>query len=178
MWIPKVMSVLRLSKPILKLTDLPNITLTNLNMLKVVTCLDVKHIRDGKVINHRRVLNKAVTNAFVNLLVDALQTNTNIAIFKYHASGTGTANESANDTALGNEVETRDVGTQEEGASPNIYKSVATHTYSSSYAITEHGLFSAATGGTLMDRTKFAPINVVANDKIEFTFTMTFPAGG
>jgi hypothetical protein len=47
-------------------------------------------------------------------------------------------------------------------------------------AITEHGLFSQtrAGGGTLMDRSKFAAINVVATDSIQFTYELTLTAGG
>lgn len=151
-------------------------------VIYATTELEIKHIRNGKIIGTQKVLDKVVTTAFVNDIVDALKGDTtpynNFKNYKYHASGTGTANETIGDTALGSEVETRVVGSQEEGASSNIYKSVATITYSGSYAITEHGLFNAATGGVLMDRTKFAPINVISGDSIQFTFTIQFNAGG
>jgi hypothetical protein len=134
-----------------------------------------KEVKRGK----RVVKNKCVTNAFVNLLVDELQSDqATFNSFKYHGSGTGTADESASDTALGTEVETRNTGTQTEGSSPNIYKSVATHTYGNTYAITEHGLFNASTAGTLMDRSKFAAINVVSGNQIEFTYELTCSSGG
>lgn len=46
-------------------------------------------------------------------------------------------------------------------------------------AITEHGLFSAASAGTLWDRTVFAAVNLVAgSDSLQVTHTTTFPSGG
>ena len=122
------------------------------------------------------IARKKVTDAFVAYLVDSLQNSTTapMDVFKYHDSGTGTNAENKTDTALQTPCgEARDTGTQTEGATGNIYKSVATHTYAGSFAITEHGLFSAASAGTLMDRSVFAAINVVATDQIEFTYQLT-----
>jgi hypothetical protein len=138
--------------------------------------LSARVIRAGGQVEHLGVIaRKKVTTAFVNLLVDALQASGSlIETFKYHDSGTGTTAESNADTAL--ETPTgvsRVTGTQVEGASANIYKSVGTITYDGSYAVTEHGLFSAATSGTLMDRSVFSAINVAINDQIEFTYELT-----
>jgi len=135
--------------------------------------------KNGAVQDLGVIARKKVTTAFVNHLVDSLQNQTTkpIDTFKYHDSGTGVAAESNADTALGIPCgEARDIGTQIEGASANIYKSVATHTYAGPFAITEHGLFSASSGPTLMDRSVFSPINVVATEKIEFTYELTCQA--
>ena len=63
------------------------------------TELEVKQIRNGKVIKKRRVLDKVITDAFVNDIVDALQGSStpyaNFKNYKYHGSGTGTTAESA-----------------------------------------------------------------------------------
>jgi hypothetical protein len=123
---------------------------------------------------------KCVTDAFVAYVVDNLQAElAAFGDFKFHDSGTGVVAEAAADTGLGTPCgEARDAGTQIEGATANIYKSVATHTYAGAFAITEHGLFNIAAAGTLMDRTKFAAINVAIGDGIQFTFQITFTAGG
>jgi hypothetical protein len=146
------------------------------------TELEIKHIRNGKVIKKRRILDRCITDAFVADIVDALQGLTtpyaNFNDYKYHGSGTGTGNEAAGDVALGTEVETRATGSQEEGVTGNIYKSIATITYTGSRAITEHGLFNASVSGTLMDRTKFAAINVIASDSVQFTYSASFTSGG
>jgi hypothetical protein len=145
------------------------------------TELNVVQIRNGKAIKKRRVLDKVVTDAFVNDIVDALKGEAtpyaNFKNYKYHASGTGTTAESASQTSLVTEVGSRVMGTQVE-VNPNQYRSVATITYDDTYAITEHGLFNASTGGTLMDRTVFSPVNVISGDSIVFTFTISFNSGG
>ena len=63
--------------------------------------------------------------------------------------------------------------TQGEGVSSNIYNAMGIQYYDGSYAVTEHGLFDAASGGTLMDRSVFAAINVGDGDGIEFTYELT-----
>lgn len=148
------------------------------SVIKVTTKTVVKHIRNGEVIDTREVNNKKVTTAFVNDIVDNLITETTaFGDYKYHDSGTGVVAESNADTALGTPcAEARDAGTQIEGAQTYEYKSVATHTYAGTFAITEHGIFNASSAGTLMDRTVFSAINVVSGDKIEFTFTIQFAA--
>jgi hypothetical protein len=149
--------------------------------INATTELEVKHIRNGKVIGKQVILDKVITTAFVNDIVDVLQgiagPLATINAYKYHASGTGIAAEAVGDVALGAEVGARVIGSKEEGATANIYKSVSTVTYSGAYAITEHGLFNAAASGTLMDRTKFAAVNVISGDSIQFSFTIQFNAG-
>jgi len=136
--------------------------------------------KDGTVEDLGTISTHAVTDAFVAYLTDSLQgTEANWINFKYHDSGTGTNVEAAADTALQTPCgEARDIGTQIEGATANIYKSIATNTYAGAFAITEHGLFNAAAVGTLMDRSVFTAITIEADDKIEFTYQLTCTSGG
>jgi hypothetical protein len=102
-------------------------------------------------------------------IVDILQTSN----AKYVDSGTGTTAPVKANTALETPTaESRDTGTQGEGGSASIYEVVATHTYAGSFAITECGLFDAATVGNLIIRGTFAAINVASSDQIEFTITL------
>lgn len=87
----------------------------------------------------------------------------------------------------------RVAGTQTNPTAPQ-YRSVATMSFTTSLAITEWGLFSASSSGTLWDRRWFntaqapqvtasaalvsAPINVQNGDSIQFTYTLTINAGG
>ncbi len=130
--------------------------------------------------DRRLVINRVVTDAFVDFVVDQLQTETSaFGDFKYHEMGLGTQAENANETALQTSTGiARATGTQTEGASSNIYKSVGTITADTTENITEHGLFNASSGVTMMDRTKFTAINVVSGNQIEFTFQITFSSGG
>ena len=146
---------------------------------KILSKLSCRVFRDGEVIIEKVLGTKCITDAFVNLLVDTLIANDDgIKNFKYHGIGTGTGAESADDTDLGTEVETRVTGTQVEGATGNIYKSVGSFTLTGDHTISEHGLFNASEAGTLMDRTKFTALPLLTNDTIEFTYEATFSSGG
>ena len=134
---------------------------------------------DGKRINYGVLGYRLVTTAFVNFVVDQLQTETSVfGDFKYHDSGVGITDPAIGDTDIETtDGEARATGTQTEGAA-NAYVSVGTISYTTTKAITEHGLFNALTGVTLMDRSEFAAINVVPGDSIQFTYTLTVSAGG
>ena len=143
--------------------------------------LNAKLIKaDGKVYDLGLISINLVTDAFVNFLVDQLQAETTeFGDFKFHDSGIGTTGENVTDTTLETKVETgRVTGSQLEGASVNIYKTVGTITYTATRAITEHGVFSITAVGTMMDRSVFAAINVLINEKVEFTYELTCTAGG
>ena len=134
---------------------------------------------DGQKIDYGVVGYRVVTTAFVNFLVDQLQTETSVfGDFKFHDSGVGTTAENVTDTAMETtDGESRVTGTQTEGGSANQYVSVGTISYTTTKAITEHGLFNDVSAGTLMDRTVFSAINVVNGDSVTFTYTLTCTAG-
>ena len=104
---------------------------------------------DGRVIDYGLVSLRCVTTAFVNHMVDALvASDANWYLYKYHDSGTGVGGEVVGDVGLGTPWGgARTVGTQIEGASTWIYKSVATTAYNNTFAFTEHGLFNAVHQG-------------------------------
>lgn len=145
---------------------------------------------DGSIEEYGLCSLRVVTTAGVNYLVDAFQNLGEPENFKYHAFGTGTTAEAASDTALVTEVttqynpnNTRPTGSQTEGASANIYRSVATFTPDSGgvIAVTEHALMSqAATGGGIVwDRSVFSAFNLDSanGDSLQITHDTTFPAG-
>lgn len=109
-----------------------------------------------------------------------------IANYKFHGFGTGTTAESSADTALVTELttqyavdNTRPTGSQ--AASTNTYTTIATLSPDSggTIAITEHGVFSAASSTTLLDRSVFSAVNLVAgSDSLQVTYVLTLAAGG
>lgn len=134
---------------------------------------------NGERVNYGVLGYRVVTTAFVSFVVDQLQTETSVfGDFKYHDSGVGITAENITDTAMETtDGESRATGTQTESAA-NAYRSVGTISYTTTKAITEHGLFNDASAGTLMDRTVFSAVNVVSGDSIQFTYTLTVSAGG
>jgi len=120
---------------------------------------------DGSVENLGLIGMKVVTTVGVNYIVDTMQGTGDISTFDFHDSGTGNTAEAIGDTDLVTKVETgRQTGTPGEGASANIYQTVATISYTATRAVVEHGIFSATSGGTLFDRTVFSAINVDNGD--------------
>jgi hypothetical protein len=155
--------------------------LTHLTGIPTLTAeLSVLHTKaDGTRVDYGTVSYRVVTTAFVNFVVDQLQTETSVfGDFKFHDSGVGSTAENIANTAMETtDGESRVTGTQTEGAA-NVYSSVGTISYTTTKAITEHGLFNDATAGTLMDRSVFSAINVVNGDSITFTYSLTISSGG
>jgi hypothetical protein len=149
-------------------------------LLTAIGKLEAKHFRaDGTVVDYGVLSRRVVTDAFVAFVVDQLQVETSVfGDFKYHDSGVGTTAEAAANTAIETtDGEARATGSQTESAA-NAYRSVGTISYTTTKAITEHGLFNDPTAGTLMDRSVFSAINVVNGDSIQFTYTLTLTSGG
>lgn len=143
---------------------------------------------DGTVVPYGLASLRVVTTVGVNAIVDAFQNTVELENFKFHGYGTGTTAEAVGDTGLVTELttqynpdSTRPTGTTTEGASANIYRTVATLTPDSggSIVLREHGIFSAASAGTLLDRSLFAAITLDATlgDSLQTTYDLTFPAG-
>lgn len=147
---------------------------------------------DGEVVDLGLASLRVVTTAGVNKIVAGLNASDAVTfgLFKFHGFGIGTTAEASGDTALVTELTTeyatdnvRPTGSQTTGGSSNIYRSVATLSPDSggTLAITEHGLLSqaAVAGGTLLDRSKFTAVNLVAGaDSLQVTYDGTFAAGG
>jgi len=134
---------------------------------------------DGSRVNYGVLSRRVVTTAFVTFMVDQMQTDTTAwGDMKYHASGVGaTAENVANTDMETADGESRVAGSQTEGAA-NVYVSVGTISYTSTKAITEHGLFNASTGPTLLDRSVFSAVNVVSGDSVQYTYSLTVNSGG
>jgi hypothetical protein len=150
--------------------------------------LSVKlHKADGTWIDYGIVSRRLVTDAFAAFLVDDWDGGANdVSLFNFHGVGTGTTAESAAHTALVTESttiltvdSTRATGVKTQPSAP-VMQSVGTISFDGSGAITEHAVFTQAAtgGGTMMDRSLFAAINVASGDSIVATYQLTITAGG
>ena len=159
---------------------------------KIASCLVVEsrlyavHIHaDGRRDDLGLVSYKVVTDAGVGYIVDAFQNLTELENMKYHGLGTGTTAEAASQTGLVTELttqynpdNTRATGSLTEGAGANVFRTVGTNTVDGAAAVTEHGIFSAATGGVLLDRSLFSVINLSASDSLQTTYDLSLSSGG
>ena len=128
---------------------------------------------------------KVVTDVGVAYIVDAFQNLTEVENQKFHGLCTGSTAESVGDTALVTELTTeytgnvRATGTTTEGASGNIYRTVATNTLDGTpgQALREHGIFNASTSGVLLDRTVYSAITLSSGDSLATTYDLTLTSG-
>ncbi len=145
-----------------------------------------KQQADGQILDYGVAsLQKVTTAAVAYIATRLVDGNTSIGAFDFHGYGTGTTAESNADTALVTELTTqyatdnvRPTGTPT-NSSANVYQTVATLSPDTggTIAVTEHGIFSANTGGTLLDRSVFSAINLVAgSDSLTSTYQLTLAA--
>lgn len=130
---------------------------------------------------------RVVTTAGVTYIAADIAAGANDSnLFKFHGFGTGTTAEASGDTALVTEETTQYVvdntrPTGSQASATNTYTTVATYSPDSggTRPITEHGIFTATSAGTLLDRSVFSAVNLVASaDSLQATYVLTLPAGG
>lgn len=140
---------------------------------------------DGTTVDLGIISMRVVTTAGAEFIVDAFQNLTEVENMKFHGFGTGGAAEAIGNTGLTTELttqyavdNTRPTGSTTEGATAIIYRSLGTLVPDAAVAITEHGVFSAAAAGILLDRSLFTVINLVAADQLATTFELSITPGG
>lgn len=128
---------------------------------------------DGKLKDTREIKNVVVTvgkNYLATWLTAATQSD---YFMRYIALGTGTNAANASDTTLQTELSSRVAGTLT--PSSNVWQNVASFGPGvDTGAITESGIFSASSGGTMFARQTFAVINKGAGDSLQVTWQITF----
>ena len=95
----------------------------------------------------------------------------------YVAWGTGAGTTALTDTTLFTETGTRVSGTstqQTTTTTNDTYQVVGTQTAGGALAITNAGLFDAASSGNLFVKGDFSTINLSSGDSIQFTFKTQF----
>lgn len=128
---------------------------------------------NGNLKDERNIENTIVTagkNYLATWLAAASQAG---AFMQYIALGTGTTAASSADTALQTETGTRVAGTVT--SSTNVWQNIALFGAGvSTGAITEAGILSASSVGTLFARQVFSVINKAAGDSLQITWQVTF----
>jgi hypothetical protein len=128
---------------------------------------------DGTVLDLGLASMRVVTTVGVKFICDDLNNSTtDCSTFRFHGFGTGTNAEAVGDTALQTELTTQYVSDSTRPTGSQASATVST------IAITEHGIFSASSAGTLFDRSVFSAVNLVAgSDSLQATYVYTLNAG-
>ena len=143
------------------------------------TNLIAEHIRKGSVYDRYDLGSGLVTTAGVNLLAaDWTNATATLKLANFADSGIGVAVAAIVDVAITTPTGNARIAGVQTNPAAGQYRSAATLSYTAGAAITEYGLYTALTAGTLWDHKVFAAINVISGDSIAFTYTLTCTAGG
>ena len=143
--------------------------------MKLKGTLTIRHILDDKVIDERILDNLIVTVGKAEAA--GLLNGVTSGAFTYLAIGIGVVAPAAGDTALGSEITTG--GGARAAATCSRVTTTTTNdtaqllkewTFSSTFAVTEAGIFDAAAAGEMLARQTFSAINVVSGSKLEITW--------
>lgn len=115
-----------------------------------------------------------IVNVGFDLICDALgKSASRPNVISHIAVGTGAVAAAAGDTALGAES-ARVAATYAHTAGTKVFTMTATFGAGvATAALTEAGVFNAASAGTMLDRVVFPVVNKGANDTLTATFTFT-----
>lgn len=149
-------------------------------ILKVSGMVNIKHFDEhGNLLNEIDTPNAVVETGLV-FIAQRVGSLVPPSQMTHMGLGTGTADNTGSpptNTTLSNQVGSRQtiditpLGTNERTITYNANFGTGTGTVG---AITEAGIFSAATGGTMLARTKFNVINKGENDSLAVTWKITF----
>ena len=144
------------------------------------TALHALHLDgNGNVKGAHHLGSGLVTTAGVNLLAaDWTNATATLKLANFADSGIGIAAAAIVDVAITTPTGNARIAGVQTNPAAGQYRSAATLSYTAGAAITEYGLYTALTAGTLWDHKVFAAINVIAGDSIAFTYTLTCTAGG
>lgn len=127
---------------------------------------------NGEVeVTHR---DNIIVNGGFDLIADAIGRATGRpAVISHIAVGTGTTAEAATQTTLVTEL-SRIAATYAHTAGTKVFTMTATFAAGvATGAITEAGVFNAASAGTMLDRVVFPVVNKGADDTLTAVFTFT-----
>ena len=138
----------------------------------------IKRFKTGKVEDFGLVSCQKVTQAFAAYLADSMTASGSFPIdaFDYHGHGTTNTAEANTQTELEDEVDSRATGTPS-NPSAYVYRSVGTITFTAPNTVEEHGIFSASSAGTMLDRSLLSPtVTGATSDEVTYTYNLTINA--
>jgi len=142
-----------------------------LNLHDIANVHIVLRDQDGNIKDQRDIHNLVVTSG-KNHIADQLKLTPAQAAMSHMAVGTGALAAAAADTALGTELDRNALSSRT--AATNVVTYVGDWAAGDATgALTEAGIFNAATVGTMLARTTFTVVNKGALDTLQITWTLT-----
>lgn len=133
--------------------------------------LTIQVIRDGKVIDERKVDNLITTAG--KYLIANLVSSGSATIFSHMGIGTDDTDPAVGDTTLG--IETGRVAVTSKAVSQNTVTYVGDFPAGTGTGtIVEAGIFNASSSGTMLNRAVFSAISKTAADALKISWEVTF----
>lgn len=130
--------------------------------------------KDGNIKETREETN-LVVDAGLEFICDRMEGTTQ-AVMSHMAVGSDNTAPAAGDTDLGSILGSREAIDSTTATNNTIVYVCGFEAGDGTGAITEAGIFNAATGGTMLCRTTFAVVNKAADDTMTITWTITLTA--
>ena len=129
--------------------------------------------KDGNVKDERNIKNLIVDSG-LNFICDRMKNDE--TAMTHMALGSGSTAAAAGDTSLGSQLGSREALDSDTVSSNTITYTASFEAGDATGAVTEAGIFNAASGGTMLCRTVFAVVNKGADDSLSVTWTITLTA--
>lgn len=129
---------------------------------------------DGQVKETRKVKNLVVATGLT--FIASRMGGTSASVMSHMALGSGTTAAAANQTDLVSILGSREALDSTTPSSNTIVYVASFEAGDATGAVTEAGIFNAASSGTMLCRTVFSVVNKAADDTMQVTWTITLTA--
>ena len=129
--------------------------------------------KDGNVKDERHIENLIVDTG-LNFICDRMKDDE--TAMTHMALGSGSTAAAAGDTALGSQLGSREALDSSTVTNNQIVYVASFEAGDATGAVTEAGIFNAASGGTMLCRTVFSVVNKAADDTLTVNWTITLTA--
>lgn len=129
--------------------------------------------KNGNVKDERNIKN-LIVNTGLNFICDRMKNDE--TAMTHMALGSGSTAAAASDTSLGSQLGSREALDSDTVSSNTITYVASFEAGDATGAVTEAGVFNAASGGTMLCRTVFSVVNKGADDSLSVTWTITLTA--
>ncbi len=129
---------------------------------------------DGQIKETRKVKNLVVATGLT--FIASRMGGTSASVMSHMALGSGTTAAAANQTDLVSILGSREALDSTTPSSNTIVYVASFEAGDATGAVTEAGIFNAASSGTMLCRTVFSVVNKAADDTMQVTWTITLTA--
>ena len=129
--------------------------------------------KDGNIKDERKIEN-LIVDAGLNFICDRMKDDE--TAMTHMALGSGSTAAAAGDTALGSQLGSREALDSSTVTNNQIVYVASFEAGDATGAVTEAGIFNAASGGTMLCRTVFSVVNKAADDTLTVNWTITLTA--